>query len=61
VSTREDVDHVNQMLSNFASLTIEKKGNVTWVFAYLTIEKKGNVMIRKERKCYDKKERKSYN
>lgn len=29
VSTREDVDHVNQMLSNFASLTIEKKGNVS--------------------------------
>lgn len=29
VSTREDVDHVNQLLSNFASLAIEKKGNVT--------------------------------
>lgn len=55
VSTREDVDHVNQMLSNFASLTIEKKGNVSWVFAHLTIEKKGNVTIRKERKCYNKK------
>lgn len=29
VSTREDVDHVNQLLSNFASLAIEKNSNVT--------------------------------
>ncbi|XP_052067871.1 ankyrin repeat domain-containing protein 54-like [Mytilus californianus] len=29
VSTREDVDHVNQLLSNFASLAIEKNGSVT--------------------------------
>ena len=29
VSTREDVDHVNQLLTNFASLAIEKKGSAT--------------------------------
>lgn len=29
VTTREDVDHVNQLLSNFASLAIEKKDRIT--------------------------------